>query len=99
MKHVVVEREDELPRPISACSQTESIRSQIKRTDPIYTARKKVVLVSPRLSIEEDVDFDKQLGKGSFLSDDDDSMWLSSGCVSPSAFFRAPIVESLSSCS
>ncbi|XWS35250.1 hypothetical protein CRYUN_Cryun21dG0109800 [Craigia yunnanensis] len=87
-KHVVVQREDELPRPISACSQTECIRSQIKRIDHIYTARKKVVPVSPRLSIEEDVDFDKLLGKGSFLSDDDDSMWLSSGCVSPSAFFE-----------
>ncbi|XVF37837.1 hypothetical protein REPUB_Repub20aG0045400 [Reevesia pubescens] len=77
-KHVVVQREVELPRPISACSQTESIRSQIPRTDPI----------SSQLSRAEDVDFDKQLCKGSFSSAADDSMWLSSGCISPSSFFK-----------
>ncbi|XP_022761008.1 uncharacterized protein LOC111307255 [Durio zibethinus] len=87
-KHVAVQREDVLPRPLSACSQAESIRSKIKRMDPICTARKKVVPVSPQLSTEEDVDFDKQFVKESFSSADDDSMWLSSGCVSPLSFFE-----------
>ncbi|XVE84596.1 hypothetical protein DITRI_Ditri17bG0025400 [Diplodiscus trichospermus] len=87
-KLVVVQREDELSRPISACSRIESFRSRIKSIDPICTARKKVVPVSPGLLVEENVDFDKQIGEGSFLSPGDDSMWLSSGCVSPSAFFE-----------
>ncbi|XP_021291631.1 uncharacterized protein LOC110422163 [Herrania umbratica] len=55
---------------------------------PIRTARKKVVSLSPQLSIEDDVDFVKQLGKGRFSSAADDSMWLSSGCISPSSFFE-----------
>ncbi|XP_017974573.1 PREDICTED: uncharacterized protein LOC18602544 [Theobroma cacao] len=87
-KHVVVQREEELPRPISGCSQTVSIGSQIQRMGPICTARKKVVSLSPQLSIEEDVDFVKQLGKERFSSAADDSMWLSSGCISPSSFFE-----------
>ncbi|XVF84474.1 hypothetical protein PTKIN_Ptkin17bG0039700 [Pterospermum kingtungense] len=85
----LVQREDEPPRPTSARSHTESIRSRVKKTDPVCTARNKDFPVSPRLLTEEDVDLDKQLGKGSLLSAGDyDSMWLSSGCLSPSAFFE-----------
>ncbi|KAK8571551.1 hypothetical protein V6N13_047222 [Hibiscus sabdariffa] len=81
--------EDEVPRqPLSACYiKTESIRSQIKNMGPVCKSRNKFN-VSPWSPMPEDSDdFDERvLGDGSFSSSADETMWLSSGCISP--FFK-----------
>ncbi|TYJ44923.1 hypothetical protein E1A91_A02G019100v1 [Gossypium mustelinum] len=91
LKHLDVQTEDELPGSVSPSSdETDSIRSHIKKMGPICKSRKKFVHVSPLSSMAEDDNFDEQiLSNGSFISTaDDETMWLSSGCFSPSSFFK-----------
>ncbi|TYI91813.1 hypothetical protein E1A91_D02G020800v1 [Gossypium mustelinum] len=91
LKHLDVRTEDELPGSLSRSSdETDSIRSHIKKMGPICKSRKKFVHVSPWSSMAEDDNFDEQiLSNGSFISSaDDETMWLSSGCFSPSSFFK-----------
>ncbi|KAB2092263.1 hypothetical protein ES319_A02G017500v1 [Gossypium barbadense] len=91
LKHLDVRTEDELPGSVSPSSdETDSIRSHIKKMGPICKSRKKFVHVSPLSSMAEDDNFDEQiLSNGSFISTaDDETMWLSSGCFSPSSFFK-----------
>ncbi|XP_057958787.1 uncharacterized protein LOC131151564 [Malania oleifera] len=81
------QREDELHRPRSDGGRNAS-KQKIDKMGPICKSRKKSGAVFPDAEAkpEEDGGFDEQFQKEIWL-DEDNSMWLSSNCMSPSSPF------------
>ncbi|GLT66244.1 hypothetical protein SLA2020_386200 [Shorea laevis] len=64
-----------------------SIRSRIQNMGSICKSRKEAAFLQSSVEEDIDLDLDKQLGKESCF-DDEECLWLSSDCTSPSSFFE-----------